>query len=194
MIRYPTQRRFPLFRSPFDWLTDETWMGSDGGSAADTVPAMDVREADEGYVVEVSMPGIRPDDVEVTLDGRLLIIRGKTSTHREEGDQGRYLMRERRTMSFARSITLPAEIDAEAVTSSFEDGELRLMLPISSRAGSRRIPIGGAVNARQVSGQSTSGRPGQDASGSKTNGQPAEANSQPTQASRGQKVETAVGR
>jgi HSP20 family protein len=183
-----------LFRSPLEWLTDETWMGSDGGSLADTVPAMDVRETDTGYVVEVAMPGIRPDDVEVTLDGRLLTIRGKTGTQHEEGDQGRYLLRERRTLSFARAITLPAEVDAEAVTSSFEDGELRLVLPISSRAGSRRIPIGVGTNARQVSGQTSDAGPRQDASSSKTNGQTATGNGQPKQASHEGKVEATAAR
>jgi len=193
MIRYPTQRRFPLFRSPLDWLNDETWMGSDGGSGADTVPAMDVREADGGYVVEVAMPGIRPEDVEVTLDGRVLTIRGKTSTQHEEGDQGRYLLRERRMTSFARSITLPAEIDGEAVTSTFEDGELRLRLPISSRAGSRRIPIGGRTNGRQVSPQTTDAG-AQDASSSKTNGQTATSNGQPKQGSHEGTVEATARR
>jgi len=147
MIRYPTQRRFPLV-SALELLED-LWPGTDGSSQGQVMP-MDVRETDSGYVVEVGLPGIKPDDVEVTLDGRLLTIRGRSSDQRDK-DEGRYLLRERRSASFSRSVTLPAEIDAEAVTTTFEDGELCVTLPISKRAGSRRIPVGsGAGGARQV--------------------------------------------
>jgi len=153
MIRYPSQRRFPL-ASALDWLEDVS-SGSDGTQGQ--VMPMDVRETDSGYVVEVGLPGIKPDDVEVTLDGRLLTIRGRSSAQRDK-DEGRYLLRERRSASFSRSVTLPAEIDAEAVTTTFEDGELCVTLPISKRAGSRRIPVGsGAGGARQVTPGSQGG-------------------------------------
>jgi len=171
MIRYPTQRRIHPYHSLLDWLADETWLGSEGGRTADTVPAMDVRETDAGYVVEMTLPGIRPEDIEVTLDGRVLTIRGKTSSRDHEGEQGRYLLQERRAMSFARSITLPAETDAEAVASEFEDGELRLTLPISKGAGARRIAIGGGSNARQVTGQATDVQPEQQDTDARSNGQ-----------------------
>jgi HSP20 family protein len=146
MIRYPSQRRLPL-ASALDWL-EEFWSGGEG-SQAQMMP-MDVRETDSGYAVEVGLPGVKPDDVDITLDGRLLTIRGR-SRQQLEKDEGRYLLRERRSVAFSRSVTLPAEIDAEGVTTTFEDGELCVMLPISKRAGSRRIPVGsGAGGARQV--------------------------------------------
>ncbi len=133
---------------------------------------MDVRETDSGYVVEAGLPGIKPADVEVTLDGRLLTIRGRSGDKRDQ-DEGRYLLRERRSASFSRSVTLPAEIDADGVTTTFEDGELCVTLPISKRAGSRRIPIGtGANNARQVSATSDGGsqQDGQTGDGQTGNG------------------------
>ncbi len=153
MIRYPAPRRFPL-SSALDWL-EEVWGDSDG-SQGQVLP-MDVRETDSGYVVEAGLPGIKPDDVEVTLDGRLLTIRGRSSDKHDQ-DDGRYLLRERRTTSFSRSVSLPAEVDADGVTTTFEDGELCVTLPISKRAGSRRIPIGtGATGARQVGSTSSNG-------------------------------------
>ncbi len=149
-IRYPAPRRFPL-SSALDWL-EEAWGGSDGTQGQ--VLPMDVRETESGYVVEAGLPGIKPDDVEVTLDGRLLTIRGRSSDKRDQ-DEGRFLLRERRTTSFSRSVTLPAEVDADGVMTTFEDGELCVTLPISKRAGSRRIPIGsGASGARPVGGGS----------------------------------------
>ena len=149
--------------SALDWL-EEVWGGSD--TTQGQVLPMDVRETESGYVVEAGLPGIKPDDVEVTLDGRLLTIRGRSSDKRDQ-DEGRFLLRERRTTSFSRSVTLPAEVDADGVTTTFEDGELCVTLPISKRAGSRRIPIGsGASGARQVGASIrrwlTAGRPGHD--------------------------------
>jgi len=153
MIRYPTQRRYPLL-SALDLLED-VWGGGDGSQGQ--VMPMDVRETDSGYMVEVGLPGIKPTDVEVTLDGRLLTIRGRSNEKRDR-DEGRYLLRERRSTSFSRSVTLPAEIDADGVATTFEDGELCVTLPISKRAGSRRIPVGtGATGARQVSAGSDGG-------------------------------------
>jgi len=153
MIRYPSQRRFPL-SSALDWL-EEVWSGSEGGPTQ--VMPMDVRETESGYVVEVGLPGIKPTDIEVTLDGRMLTIRGRSSDGHDK-DEGRYLLHERRSASLSRSVTLPAEIDVEGVKSTFEDGELCLTLPISKRAGSRRIPVGaGAEGARQVNAGSNGG-------------------------------------
>ena len=166
MIRYPAPRRFPL-STALDWL-EEVWGGSDGGQGQ--VLQMDVRETDSGYVVEAGLPGIKPDDVEVTLDGRLLTIRGRSGDKRDR-DDGRYLLRERRSTSFSRSVTLPAEVDADGVTTTFEDGELCVTLPISKRAGSRRIPVGtGASGARQVGATSGDGSQ-QDRQGAAGNGQ-----------------------
>ena len=153
MIRYPSQGRFPRF-SPLEWLED-IWGGADGSQGQ--VMPMDVRETDSGYVVEAALPGIKPDDVEVTLDGRFLTIRGRAGKQRDS-EEGRYLLRERRSTSFSRSLTLPAEIDPDGVTTTFDDGELCVMLPISKRAGSRRIPVGtGARAARQVGGATDGG-------------------------------------
>ena len=142
--------------SALEWL-DEVWSGTDGRDGQ--VMPMDVRETDSGYVVEVGLPGVKPTDVEVTLDGRLLTIRGRAGD-KQDRDEGRYLLRERRVTSFTRSVTLPAEIDGDAVSTTFEDGELCVSLPISKRAGSRRIPIGTAASeARQVQGASDASEP-----------------------------------
>ena len=94
-------------------------------------------------VVDAELPGIRPEDTEVTLDGRTLSIRGRYHESREEGGQGeRYLLRERRTGELMRSVTLPGAIDADNVETSFEQGELRITLPKAAETRARRIPVG----------------------------------------------------
>jgi HSP20 family protein len=141
------------YRSALDWFFDEPflnvsrWAG-DGGM----LPMVDMRETDDSYVVEVELPGVKPEDTQVTLDGQTLVIRGHYGVEREEPNKaGRYLVRERQTGTFARAITLPGGIDGEKVTSSFANGELTITLPKLAEAKARRIPVSaGAAGAKRV--------------------------------------------
>jgi HSP20 family protein len=124
------------------------------GEVATGMPLMDVQETDEAYVVGVDMPGVRPDDIDVTLERQSLVIRARYGAEREETaeQQGRWLLRERSSGLFTRSVVLPDAIDAEAVTSSFENGELRLTLPKAKEGRARRIPITGSADAAKKVG------------------------------------------
>ena len=125
--------------------------GSWDEQRAGRVPSMDVRESDDGYVIEAEMPGIKPEDVEITLDGKTLIVRGRYGDERErERQEGRWVVRERQTGSMARAITLPDAIDAEAVRSTFENGVLKVTLPKGAENRPVRIPIPGAQGAKAV--------------------------------------------
>lgn len=155
--RPPEQRLYPA-RSAFDWFFQDLWRDESNWQSA--VPSVDLRETDDAFIVEAELPGLKPDDVEITVDGRSLVIRGesKTSTahHDQQADKssGRYLVQERRMTSFARALTLPTEIDAEHASSSFENGELMVKLPKAAQARSRRIPINGAREPRLVGSSS----------------------------------------
>jgi HSP20 family protein len=153
LTRRTPERRMTPYRSALDWFFDEpfaNWSrwGSDGG----TMPLIDMRETDDAYVVEAELPGVKPEDTEVTLDGQTLVIRGRYGEeHEEEGKGGRYLLRERRFGTFARAITLPGGIDPDKVTSSFANGELTISLPKLAEAKARRIPVSaGSENAKRV--------------------------------------------
>jgi HSP20 family protein len=125
-----------LLRDPFGGAF-RVWDG------AAMMPAVDVRETGDSYLVEAEIPGLKPENIDVEIDGNTVTIRGqyKDETSRQEES---YLLRERRTGSFVRSIALPGEIDVERTTSSYENGELRIELPKSARARSRRIEVKGA--------------------------------------------------
>ena len=148
--RYPERSMTPL-RSALDMLFEDPWMRwSEGGGLGQ--PAIDMRETDDAYVIEAEMPGVKPEDVEVTIDGRTLVFRGQFREEREtEPQSGRYLVRERRTGTFTRALTLPGGIDPDRVSSKFENGELVITLPKAAEARARRIPIGNASDsARRV--------------------------------------------
>jgi HSP20 family protein len=130
-------------RDLFDWVFQDPWRIGDGDRFGSSSMAIDLRETDDAYVVEAELPGIRPEDTEVTLDGRTLSIRGRYQESREEGGKGeRYLLRERRTGEMMRSVMLPGAIDADKVSTSFEQGELRITLPKAAESRARRIPVG----------------------------------------------------
>jgi HSP20 family protein len=106
------------------------------------------------------------------------MVRGRYGEERDdEIEQGRWLVRERRTGTYARAITLPSQVDPDRIESSFENGELRIQLPKAAESRARRIPIqAGAGGAKQVGtgeGRATGGTSGggsHEMSGSQTSG------------------------
>ena len=110
--------------------------------AVATLP-LDVSENDEQFVVKASLPGMTPEDVQVTIQGGTLTIRGETKADDEQKGQNWHL-RERWIGSFQRSITLPAPVDSNGVQADYEHGVLTLTLPKAEEAKPRQIRIGGA--------------------------------------------------
>jgi HSP20 family protein len=116
---------------------DGAWI--DRGAAPFTLP-LDVTEAEGDFVVKASLPGIRPEDVQTTILGDTLTIRGESKAEEENGHD--WLLRERRSGSFQRSVSLGAPIDADKATARFEDGVLMLTLPKSEQARPTQIKLG----------------------------------------------------
>jgi HSP20 family protein len=114
-----------------------TWTGR--GIDEYQVP-LDVQTTDDELVVKAALPGVKPEDVEITLDGSTLTITGKVAEEREQDDQG-YLVRELRRGSFARSITLSNDLDTEHAKADFENGIVTLTFPKAEQAKPRRIPL-----------------------------------------------------
>jgi HSP20 family protein len=105
---------------------DDLWDSSFFGSSA--IPAVDVRESEDGYRMEVDLPGLTEKDVEVKLDNNLLTISSKKDEKKEEKKNG-YILRERKSSSFTRSFVLPEEVDREKITAEFTNGVLSLGFP-----------------------------------------------------------------
>ena len=102
--------------------------------------ALDVAENEAIYTVKASVPGINPDDVEITLEDNVLTIKGEMKS--EEVQEGeKYHVRERRTGSFSRSIRFPVAVNAEAVVANYENGVLTLNIPKAEEVKPKRIAI-----------------------------------------------------
>ena len=102
--------------------------------------AVDVYETKENVVLKASIPGAKPEDIDISVMGDVLTIKGefKSETETEEANVVR---RERRTGSFSRSLTLPASVDADNATAEFENGVLKLTLPKRPEARAKTIEI-----------------------------------------------------
>jgi HSP20 family protein len=105
-------------------------------------PSMDVVKTDGHMVVTAELPGISSDDVEVSLDGDILTIKGEKHEEKEVSEDDRYV-HERSYGSFQRRITVPDGISADAIEASFDKGVLtvEVALPEEKPAESKRIPV-----------------------------------------------------
>jgi HSP20 family protein len=102
--------------------------------------ALDVAENDNAFSVKASLPGVDPNDVEVTLTDNVLTIKGEIKAD-EEIKQDQYHIRERRYGHFERSITLSVPVNAEAIDASYENGVLTLLIPKAEEVKPKRISI-----------------------------------------------------
>ncbi|MCZ6573785.1 MAG: Hsp20/alpha crystallin family protein [Planctomycetota bacterium] len=111
------------------------------GSVADGFhPALDVSETDDAVVVRAEVPGVDPQEIEVSVHGDILELRGEKKQQEEPKETGYYRV-ERSYGSFRRSLKLPAKVDAENVEAKAKDGILTLTLPKREDAKPRRIKV-----------------------------------------------------
>ena len=104
------------------------------------VPALDLSETAEGYLVEAALPGVKPEDVEITVENNVLMIKGET--RQEVDEQKRNFHRiERRFGTFQRTIGLPTTVKADAIQASLTNGVLRLEIPKAEEVKPRKISV-----------------------------------------------------
>jgi len=120
------------------------------GSGVGTFP-IDVRETENDYVIHASLPGIKPDDVQITVHGDTLTLRGELKDEEEKKGE-HWHIRERRSGVFQRSLSLGAPVSSDKAEATFEHGVLTLTLPKAEEAKPRQIRIGQAGQAVKGNG------------------------------------------
>lgn len=112
----------------------------DALSGGEFAPSVNIRETKDAFLVEAEIPGVDPKDLDVSLNGDILTIKGekKFSEERQEGD---YHLVERRYGSFARSFRLPKELDRAKLKASHKDGILKISLPKGEKEGETKIAV-----------------------------------------------------
>jgi HSP20 family protein len=115
-------------------------LGEEMPSSPQWALAIDVIENEDGYQVKASVPGVKPENIDVTYDKGMLTIRGEIKDD-SETVKGQYQLRERRFGMFSRSISLPTSIKADAIEAAYQDGVLLLHLPKEEEVKPRRIAV-----------------------------------------------------
>lgn len=143
-MRYRTTLPIPMLNlgRELDRFMDETF-----GRVAPTTfvpsswtPAMDVHEDENGLVIELEVPGLHPEEVEVTTDQGLLTVKGeKSSTSRKEGV--RAIVTERTHGRFTRTLQLPQGVDESKVEAEFLNGLLRIRVPRAALPQARKVEV-----------------------------------------------------
>jgi HSP20 family protein len=103
-------------------------------------PALDISERKDAYLVTVELPGLKPEDLDITMEDGLLTIQGERQLTSQSSEQ-RFHRVERRYGAFRRSITLPAQVQAEQIEASFDNGVLQIVVPKMEEATPKRIQI-----------------------------------------------------
>lgn len=129
------------FVSPMSWRTI--------GGGESVTPAIDVHETPDEIVVTAVLPGLRPEDVDITMTGQSLTLRGEFKAD-ESVNRDQYLYRERRYGTFSRSLQLPVRVEGDQAEATFTDGILTLRIPKAEEVKPRQIRINAGGNGQTV--------------------------------------------
>jgi HSP20 family protein len=119
------------------WVRPGSWFAAGDGEHG---MAIDVRTTPDALVVEAALPGVKPEDVDISILGDTLTITGRTSQETSTDEDG-YTYREIRRGSFSRTLTLPRGVKADAAQAKFDNGLLELSIPKAEEAKPRQIKI-----------------------------------------------------
>ncbi len=103
------------------------------------VPLDVVRKGDDTFI-RASMPGVKPEDIKVSIEDNVLTIQGHTSEEHQDGD-GTFLMRERRSGSFHRALRLPESVDADKVHPHYQNGVLTITVPKAEAKKAKQLQV-----------------------------------------------------
>ena len=128
------------FRKEMDRILDRFWDGDAIAHVGAWAPDIDIAETKEALTIKAEVPGIDPKDLQVTLEGEMLTLRGEKRQEMEKKDERLY-QSERHYGSFVRRIRLPVNVDAAKVSAAFKNGVLTVVMPKTEEMKGKAIPI-----------------------------------------------------
>jgi len=158
IVRRPSPLRDMLsMRTAMDRFFDDDfrpvhWLS--GGFDGPALP-LDVTTDADAITIEAALPGIKPEDVDITVENGTVTISGKTADARS-AEEGSYVVQEIRRGNFSRTVTLPNGVEPDKAKATFEHGILRLEVPKAEQLKPRQIKISPVTNGR---GERTSDKP-----------------------------------
>lgn len=116
------------------------FFGEEGLTSGRWMPGVDIRESDNEITLEADLPGMKPGDFEVSVENRVLTLRGERKFEKKQ-ETDNYHRVERSYGSFVRTFTLPSSVNVEAVSADFKDGVLQITLPKKEEVKARQIQV-----------------------------------------------------
>jgi HSP20 family protein len=146
IVRWEPLREFSTLQNEMNRLFNTVFdtpapSNGNGGALRRWMPAMDLVESGDHFVLRADLPGLSEGDVKIELEDTTLTISGERKAEHESRDEGYYRL-ERAFGEFARTLQLPKGIDPEAVSASFDRGVLEVRIPKPEQRKPRRIEIG----------------------------------------------------
>ncbi len=139
---------------PFAALTAFPRFG--GAESMMFTPRVEVKETKDAIVVQADLPGVKDEDVEVSVTGNRLTICGERAEEETQEDE-RYYAYERSYGSFSRSFTLPEDVDPEKIDAKLDGGVLSVKIPKKASAQPKRIPLGKKEEAGEIKAEAKAG-------------------------------------
>ena len=143
LVRWEPWSDLVSLREAMDRLFEESFVRPRAGWLAplgDGSLAVDMYETDEEVVVKTTVPGVKSEDIDVSITGDVLTIKGETKAE-EKVEKANYIRQERRYGAFSRSLTLPSTVVADKATAEFENGVLILTLPKAEEVKPKTIKV-----------------------------------------------------
>ncbi len=140
LVTYEPMNILNQLRREMDRLFETEQPSNGMVTAADWVPAVDIRETDKAFIITADVPGVDPKDIEVNMENGVLTIRGERKEEKEEEKEG-YKRIERVRGTFYRRFTLPDTADAEKISAKSKNGVLEITIPKQEKVQPRKIEV-----------------------------------------------------
>jgi HSP20 family protein len=142
MSRWDPFRELSSIQNELNRLFGRTFgtEGDEDARMAQWVPAVDVAETQDRYVITAELPGVKPEEVDISVENSMLTITGERKFYSQNKEEDFHRI-ERRFGSFVRTLTLPSVADPERIQASFDDGVLTIEVPKREEAKPRKIQI-----------------------------------------------------
>lgn len=144
LTRWDPFQEMMTLREAMNQLFEESFVRPDLARGS-FVPALDLSETEDAYLVEAAVPGLKPEDLEVTVENSVLTIKGEIKQESQETKRN-YHRIERRYGAFQRQVALPRSVNADAIKATLSNGVLRLEIPKAEEVKPRRILINPTTN------------------------------------------------
>jgi HSP20 family protein len=141
LTRWEPLREMMTLREAMDQLFDDAFTRPRSGSSGVSImPVVDLYQTDDEVVVKANLPGLKADDVQISVTSDVLTLRGEFKSESEQ-KEATYHILERRSGSFERSVMLPVDVQTEKAKADFEDGVLTISLPKAEAVKPKTISV-----------------------------------------------------